>query len=483
MSAGGFPTTGPSGGGGSGVNSVEFDPPLANTGTSADPVGALADPVPVNLGGTGSSTGNASALTNIPGAQVTGNVPLAAVATALATGGGAVKGTILTATTRTETPTIGTSSATQHALPTGTGDLASLDATQTLSNKTITSPTFSGTISGTYTLGGTPTFPSSVVTTTGTQTLTNKTLSAPVLSGSATGTYTLAGTPTITSPAISGPTFSGTLGGTYTIGGTPTFPASVVLTSGAQTFTGQKTFPAAGTSAVVLPAVRQASAGNDITVPAASGADSFALLAQTQTLTNKTLTAPVLSGTVTGTYVLGGNWTLGPNAHLGGNLNAFNFTVTSLANPTPGSTDAATAQYVDARAAAVVTLAIFGSGPSNATWNANTYIGINSITGGAANPGVPNGPAQWVAPCNGTLKLFQFFSGGATSGSTITFTVYQNGSATAATMTLTAGSILASSSASFFIFAGDFFCLKTDTNFATGAPGGFSCTAVFIPAL
>jgi hypothetical protein len=37
------------------------------------------------------------------------------------------------------------------------------------------------------------------------QTLTNKTITAPVLSGSVTGTYTLAGTPTITSPVITNP--------------------------------------------------------------------------------------------------------------------------------------------------------------------------------------------------------------------------------------------------------------------------------------
>lgn len=40
------------------------------------------------------------------------------------------------------------------------------------------------------------------------QTLTNKTLTAPVLGGSVTGVYTLAGTPTITSPAITGGTIS-----------------------------------------------------------------------------------------------------------------------------------------------------------------------------------------------------------------------------------------------------------------------------------
>ncbi len=43
-----------------------------------------------------------------------------------------------------------------------------------------------GTQTGTYTLGGTPT------------------ITAPILSGSVTGTYTLAGTPTLTSPTING---------------------------------------------------------------------------------------------------------------------------------------------------------------------------------------------------------------------------------------------------------------------------------------
>lgn len=50
--------------------------------------------------------------------------------------------------------------------------------TQTLTNKTLTAPVLSGTVTGTYTLGGTPTFPSTVVTTTGAQAVTNKTLDA-----------------------------------------------------------------------------------------------------------------------------------------------------------------------------------------------------------------------------------------------------------------------------------------------------------------
>jgi len=40
---------------------------------------------------------------------------------------------------------------------------------------------------------------------------------------------------TLTSPTINGATLSGTLDGTYTIGGTPTFPASVATLTGIQT--------------------------------------------------------------------------------------------------------------------------------------------------------------------------------------------------------------------------------------------------------
>jgi hypothetical protein len=84
-----------------------------------------------------------------------------------------------------------------------------LTDSQTLTNKTLTSPTISGptlsgTLTGTYTIGGTPTFPSSVTTLTGTQTLTNKTFTSPTINSP---TITNA---TITADALTGYTVSNT---------------------------------------------------------------------------------------------------------------------------------------------------------------------------------------------------------------------------------------------------------------------------------
>lgn len=69
----------------------------------------------------------------------------------------------------------------------GPTTLVGRSTTDTLTNKTLTSPVLGGTVTGTYTLGGTPTFPAAVVTLTGTQTLTNKTLTAPALGTPASG--------------------------------------------------------------------------------------------------------------------------------------------------------------------------------------------------------------------------------------------------------------------------------------------------------
>ena len=64
--------------------------------------------------------------------------------------------------------------------PVGLSDFQTL-TNKTLTSPTVSSPTFSGTLAGTYTIGGTPTFPSSVVQLSATQTLTSKTLTSPTI--------------------------------------------------------------------------------------------------------------------------------------------------------------------------------------------------------------------------------------------------------------------------------------------------------------
>jgi len=177
---------------------------------------------------------------------------------------------------------------------------------QTLSGKTLSGVEINGAVTGTYTLGGTPTFPSSVATLTGTQTLTNKTLTAPVISTiSNTGTVTLptstdtlvgrATTDTLTNKTITSPTFSGTLSGTYTIGGTPTFPSDVVQTTTLQTLSNKT---------LNNPVISQISNTGVLTLPTST--DVLVGRATTDTLTNKTLTNPTMSGTLSGTYTIGG---------------------------------------------------------------------------------------------------------------------------------------------------------------------------------
>jgi len=118
-------------------------------------------------------------------------------------------------------PTASTIDATNDLLPIYTNSLTATQAisrntylnlssqpvgltdSQTLTNKTLTSPTIngatlSGTLSGTYTIGGTPTFPATVVQTTTSQTLTNKTLTSPTINS-----------PTITNATISADTLTG----------------------------------------------------------------------------------------------------------------------------------------------------------------------------------------------------------------------------------------------------------------------------------
>ena len=166
-----------------------------------------------------SGNGNKALVVNGGGTAITlttGNLSLA--------GNFTISGAFATTLTVTNTTTL--------TLPT-TGTLATLAGAESLSTKTIVAPILSGSVTGTYTLAGTPTITAPILSgsVTGTYTLAGTpTITAPILSGSVTGTYTLAGTPTITAPTISSPVLSGTATGTYTLGGTPTITSPVINT-------------------------------------------------------------------------------------------------------------------------------------------------------------------------------------------------------------------------------------------------------------
>ena len=101
---------------------------------------------------------------------------------------------------------------------------------QTLTNKTLTAPTISspvlsGTATGTYTLGGTPTFPASVATLTGAQVLTNKTLTSP----------------TINSPSITNATLTTDAVTGYTTSNSGVVYGGLTMTTGNAAFSGNAT--------------------------------------------------------------------------------------------------------------------------------------------------------------------------------------------------------------------------------------------------
>lgn len=147
----------------------------------------------------------------------------------------------------------------------------------------------------------------------------------------------------------------------------------------------------------VLSFTAPAAASQTVTFPDPTGADSVAYLALAQSLSNKTIPAPILSGTVTGTYTLGGTPTItspvinSPSGNLGGSSTAANFAQT-LSDPTTGNATAATQ---------------------------TTFFSTNSVTIPAsafnANGRALHCAAWGVTAANANTKGFQFLFGASTA--------------------------------------------------------------------
>ena len=143
------------------------------------------------------------------------------------------------------------------------------------------------------------------------------------ISSTGSGNVVLATSPTITTPVL-----SGTVTGTYTLGGTPSIAASALTGTTLPAGIVSSSLTSVGTIATGVwqgTAVAAGFGGTGISTSASTGVaqvSSGTWSVSTTLQSGLTISSPVLSGTVTGTYTLGGTPSIAGTALTGTNLSA-----------------------------------------------------------------------------------------------------------------------------------------------------------------
>lgn len=188
----------------------------------------------------------------------------------------------------------------------------------TLAGAFVTSGAFSCTLTLTALTNVTLPTTGTLATLAGTETLTNKTITAPALSGTVTGTPTFSGALTFTAASL-----TLTAGADFTLRTSDAF--ALILGSNARNVLGLPSGSGTSRDLIIYTTnnvtltFSNPSAARTITFPDPGGADSVTYLAATQTLTNKTFTG-TLSGTIAGTPTFSGACTFSTSLVVSGNV-------------------------------------------------------------------------------------------------------------------------------------------------------------------